>query len=432
MRYVGGETDGVTSVEVVTNGTLSGTVVLPDERNPEAFDAIGRETFLLRGRTLADFINKTKTEKWKALVEILGLDAIESLREDLQRARNELRKGSKAAEEQVRIYERTLTSGSEKVTRDSILSNLQQICGLLNVDPPRSLDQVDNPEWLTAAIGASAGVSETSDRESVLAEIKALSPPAFDRRAVEAWNQLVSSERAQLLPRAALVREAKRLFETGSFDKGRCPLCGQAVDDKSLARRIEAALVEVMEASRDLEHVRDPVAQQADDLEAAHDKRRSIQNRARAMALDLSPLPDIPYDGLRDCIAARAPVEIDTITNSLSELRKWDRATAAVARKASNPEPSSRDTQLVMLAGLCQQVNAWRVAEKKVTRARRAMELVERVFNPARRRHQQLRRRAPRAAGGAPGRRVLRVAAHRADARSAVLRTPVPPGPVLA
>ena len=52
------------------------------EMGPEGFQAIRRETFLLRGRTLADFINKTKTEKWKALVEILGLDAIERLRED--------------------------------------------------------------------------------------------------------------------------------------------------------------------------------------------------------------------------------------------------------------------------------------------------------------------------------------------------------------
>jgi hypothetical protein len=136
-----------------------------------------------------------------------------------------------------------------------------------------------------------------------------------------------------------------------------------------------------MEASRDLEHARDPVAQQADDLQAAHDKRLSIQNRARAMELDLSPLPDIPYAGLRDCIAALAPVEIDTITNSLSELRKWDRAAGAVVRRASSPEPSSRDTQLVMLAGLCQQVNAWRMAERKVTRARKAVELVERFFN---------------------------------------------------
>jgi hypothetical protein len=34
-----------------------------------------------------------------------------------------------------------------------------------------------------------------------------------------------------------------------------------------------------------------------------------------------------------------------------------------------------------MLAALCQQVNAWRLAEQKATRARRALELAERVFD---------------------------------------------------
>ena len=59
-----------------------------------------------------------------------------------------------------------------------------------------------------------------------------------------AWNDLVSSDRARLLPRASLVREAKRLFEARSIEEGRCPLCGQKVDEKALARRIESALVE--------------------------------------------------------------------------------------------------------------------------------------------------------------------------------------------
>ncbi len=136
MCYVGGQGDSVTSVEIHTNGTLGGTVVFPDERNPEILHAIRRETFLLRGRTLADFINKTKTEKWKALVEILGLDAIESLREDLQRARNELRKLSKAADDEVRTYRRALASGSEEVSDETVLANLQQICTMLGVDPP--------------------------------------------------------------------------------------------------------------------------------------------------------------------------------------------------------------------------------------------------------------------------------------------------------
>ena len=134
--YVGGQGDGVTAVEVFTNGTLGGKIAFTDERNAETLHAVRRETFLLRGRTLADFINKTKTEKWKALVEILGLDAIENLREDLQRARNELRKLSKAGDEEVRTYRRALGSGSEEVSDEIVLANLQQICTMLGVDPP--------------------------------------------------------------------------------------------------------------------------------------------------------------------------------------------------------------------------------------------------------------------------------------------------------
>jgi energy-coupling factor transporter ATP-binding protein EcfA2 len=381
VRYVGGESNSATSVEVATNGTLGGKVVLPDERDAETFRAIRRETFLLRGRTLADFINKTKTEKWKALVEILGLDAIEGLREDLQRARNELRKASKSAEDEVLSYQRALAAGSGDVTRDSVLENLQQICRMLGVDPPQSLEQVVEPSWLAAAVGASAVAAEASGRQTLLAEIKTLSAPAVDRRAMEAWNTLVGSDRARLLPRASLVREAKRLFETGSIkDDGRCPLCGQKVDVGNLARNIEGALVEVMEASRDLERVREPVVQHAEDLEAAHDKRTSIHDRARAAELELPPPPDLSHIGLKGCVDALAPVEIEIVTRALSDLRKWDRAAAAAARKASAPEPSTRDTQLIMLAALCQQVNAWRLAEKKAGRARRALGLAERVF----------------------------------------------------
>jgi energy-coupling factor transporter ATP-binding protein EcfA2 len=381
VSYVGGERGEATSVEVFTNGTLGGKVVIPDERSVETFQAMRRETFLLRGRTLADFINKTKTEKWKALVEILGLEAIENLREDLQRARNELRKLSKAGDEEVRAYRRALASGSDEVSDDMVLGSLQQICTMLGVDPPRTLDQVVDPSWMTAVVGASAAVSKGSDRERLLAEIKTLSPPALDRRAVDAWNELVSSDRAKLLPRASLVREAKRLFETGSTDKGRCPLCGQKVDDNSLAQSIERALADVMAASRDLESVRDSVAQLADDLEAAHDLRLSIHSRAGGMELGLPAVPEMPHALPRVSVETLTPLDIDAIASAMSDLRKWDRSAGTIAGKAAPEEPSARDTQLVMLAALCQQVNAWRLAEKKATRARGALEIAERVFD---------------------------------------------------
>src|SRR6478736_3852976 len=193
VRHVGGDGDGVTSVEVLTSGTLGGKVVFPDERTPDMFGALRRETFLLRGRTLEDFINKTKTEKWKSLVEILGLDAIVSLREDIQRARNDLRKTSKAADEEVRDYRRALAAGADTVTEAAVLANLQQICRMLRVKSPQSLDQVIEPSWITAAVGASASVSASSDRESLLTEINALGTPDFDKEVFAAWNALVSS-----------------------------------------------------------------------------------------------------------------------------------------------------------------------------------------------------------------------------------------------
>jgi energy-coupling factor transporter ATP-binding protein EcfA2 len=381
VRYVGGDNDSTTSVEVLTSGTLGGKVVLPDERTPDMFQELRRETFLLRGRTLADFINKTKTEKWKALVEILGLDAIEDLREDLQKARNELRKAAKSAEEEVRVYRRALSAGADAVTEETVLANLQQICGMLGVTPPQSLDKVVEPSWITAALGASASVAASSDRENLVSEINALGTPEFDKDAFAAWNALVSSDRARQLPRASLVREAKRLLEAQSIDAGRCPLCGQKVDQKMLARRIESALGEMIEATRDLERFRDPILEQADGLESAHELRQSIYDRARDLQLEIPPVPAQPDTTIREQVDALAPVAIDAIRSHLSDVGRWDKAAVKLARQIAPAKTGTRDSQLVMLSALCQQINAWQQAERKNGRAQRALTLAETVFD---------------------------------------------------
>jgi len=381
VRHVGGDGEGATSVEVLTSGALGGKVLFPDERTPDTFEALRRETFLLRGRTLADFINKSKTEKWKALVEILGLDEIESLREDLQRVRNDLRKASKTAEEEVRVYRRALSSGGDTVSEETVLTNLRQICELLGVEPPQSLNQVAEPSWITSAVGASASVSSSSGRENLAAEIGALKAPDFSKSVFDGWNALVVSDRARQLPRASLVREAKRLFETEAIEAGRCPVCGQKVDQKALARKIESALAEVMEASRDLERFRDPILEQADGLESAYDLRDAIYERVLALDLDIPSVPTRSDTRIHDQVSALAPVDVNAITAFLSEVRRWDKSAAKLAKQISAPEPSERDNQLMMLAALCQQIRAWQQAETKNARAKRAVTLAERVFD---------------------------------------------------
>ena len=220
---------------------------------------------------------------------------------------------------------------------------------------------------------------EGSEREGLLAEIKTLTAPAFDRRAIEAWNHLATSGRANSSARVAGARGQTPTTRDGaSGDIARCVARPSTI---RLAREIERALVEVMEASRDLERFRDPVVQQADDLEAAHARRFAIHDRAGSMDLELPPPPDLPLAALRSHVEALASIDVEEITRAVSEIRKWDRSAGAAARKVSPPKPSTRDTQLVMLAALCQQVNAWRVAEQKAVRARRALDLAERVFD---------------------------------------------------
>ena len=100
------------------------------------------------------------------------------------------------------------------------------------------------------------------------------------------------------------------------------------------------------------------------------------------MDLELPPVPDIPLAALRSNVEALASIESDAISKrgggdpqvGPGRWLRWP-------KKPSPAKPSTRDTQLVMLAALCQQVNAWRVAEQKATRARRALDLAERVFD---------------------------------------------------
>jgi hypothetical protein len=65
----------------------------------------------------------------------------------------------------------------------------------------------------------------------------------------------------------------------------------------------------------------------------------------------------------------------------VTEVRKWDTAAAKVAREAPAPPADTRDTRLVMLAALCEQIRGWLQAEARASRAARAVTLADRVFD---------------------------------------------------
>jgi DNA repair exonuclease SbcCD ATPase subunit len=369
-----GAGDGETSVEVATSGALGGKVSFPDERAPEAFGVAARETFLLRGRTLADFINKSKTEKWKALAELLGLDAVEALRQDLQKARGDIRKRVKLAEEKITSARRSIAADDAALTEESVLATLQEICRGLGVSEPDSLASVADPSWI-AAVGGTGGGPGAPRLETLVSSAAALRAPAVDEKPIRAWNQLLASPKGADLSRLALFREADALLASAAAAKG-CPLCGQAMPAAKLAARVKDTLSGLVEATRELEKAREGVQAWRDSFAAALDARRAVFEQARALKVTLDEPPAPSPAPARD-----EPIDLEGLRALSKLVEVWDvGARAALQAKAPAASPT-RQSQLAMLAVICEHVRAWRGAAAELLRARKALELAERVYD---------------------------------------------------
>src|SRR5206468_9994941 len=92
-------------------------------------------------------------------------------------------------------------------------------------------------------------------------------------------------------------------------------------------------------------------------------------------------VPSLPEAGLTDAVAALAPIDLAVVTAFASEIREWDRATQRICKESTSAPAPTRESQLVMLAALCQHIATWRAAERKAARAARARDLAEAVFD---------------------------------------------------
>jgi energy-coupling factor transporter ATP-binding protein EcfA2 len=374
IKNLGPAGGGETAVELVTSGGLGGRAVYPDERGAEAFGVASRETFLLRGRTLADFINKTKTEKWKALAELLGLDAVELLRQDLQRARSDIKKQVKAAEERIEAAARAIGAGDGKVSEDSVLQSLQQICRGLGVDVPDSLERVADPAWIAgiAGVGESTSVPRL---EALTAAVAGLGPVEVDLDPIRGWNDLVSSEGTKDLARLTLFKDADALLAS-SPAPDRCPLCSQAVDGKKLSSHVREVLGGLLEASREMERIGEDARSCLDTLGAASETRRAIVAQAKALRIELPRIPSVAA-----ALDARGPIDLAPLEALASEIERWDRAAREEVAKSAPASGGTRQSQLGLLAALLEQIRVWRAAQKDLVQAKKAYDLADRIYD---------------------------------------------------
>ncbi len=373
VRHVGARKEQVTAVDVVTDGALAGRAEFPDTPNPKAIELASRETFLLRGRTLADFINKSKTEKWKSMAEILGLDGVDNLRGDLQRVRTELRKRDKAASTALAECEKALNQG-EELSEEVLLKGLKQICAGLGLEAPRTLERIADPSWVAGLMGQSAGRGE-AQRDALLAELR--EPPALGWPAQHAarWNELVATDE---LARVGLLERGSALLEQSG--DASCPLCGQEIDRKALAAGIKERLGALAENAAEVESVRSELADAASTLSAAAELREGLRLRTGLLGIELPAPPSAPASALLESLETESELDLTPIEDFVNEIEQWDEQARAIGGGTEAAESKASQDQLTMLLQLCQQIQAWRDAIETAATAARARELVDKVY----------------------------------------------------
>lgn len=387
IRHLGAAPDSATTVTVETTGELGGTIVHPARGSSKARDVGSQETFLLRGRTLADFINKPKAKKWQAIAEILGLEAVDQLRLDLQRARNELR--TAASEERLRLeaVEAPLRRLIPDLSEARLLQELQHRCDRVAVMAPENLDAVCSGSWAPAILEPDDGSAalRAIDIRTLADELRVAIRLGAAGDAIAVWNDHVTRESRQLGARLAVLRAADRFLEANTETR-ECPVCGSPVNAAELVRRVESLLKE-LERERDAAHRAESELQgvvQA--VENAEAQRARQLGEARRLGIDLPPLPRSPGPVLRAAFEAREPLSLRVITEYADALGEWRRQ--AVARlEAEAPVPTDpREALLVEIGMMSEQARSWRAAMSHTSRAERASNLADAVFSVYQRR----------------------------------------------
>ncbi|MGH9388343.1 MAG: hypothetical protein ACRD1Z_01935, partial [Vicinamibacteria bacterium] len=318
--------------------------------------------------------NKTKTEKWKALAELLGLDAVELLRQDLQRARSDIKKQVKAAEERIEAAARAIGAADGKLSEDSVLQSLQQICRGLGIDVPDSLQKVADPAWIAGVAGAGE-ITSAPKVEALAAAVAGLGLFEADLDSIRAWNALVSAEGTKDLARLTLFKDADALFSQSPAPE-RCPLCSQAVDGRKLSSQVREVLGGLLESSREMERLGDEARSCLDTMGAASETRRAIVAQAKALRIELPSIPSVVA-----ALDGQAPIDLAPLEAFASEIDRWDRTAREEVAKSAPASGDTRQSQLGLLAALLEQIRIWRFAQKDLVQGKKAYDLAGRIYD---------------------------------------------------
>lgn len=369
IRHIGASTADTTYVELETTGGKY------RQEYPASTPAlVTQDTLLLRGRTLSDFVNKSKGEKWKALAEILGLEDVEGLRLDLQRVRNDLKSKADDADVASVVSAKALESqGMKKPYLGDVFAEAVNVCQRSGIPPAKSTEELLDQSWLENLKGVTAEAQRHTRLEKLRSELEPNATPQQDARsAVDRWQEalaLPSTEAARLrLFRAAVPLVNKHETRT-------CPLCGQTVDANDLSSSIEAVVAEIGAAAKEFEESEREIRQLIDELHSGSRHRLKVRALALADGVALNAPPVVPAD-LVAAVDERRTLKLSAVTDVADLFREWDQAARLELSKTFIAPEFQEVVQLGVLVGHARDFVARNETAQVTRRAAKQADLV--------------------------------------------------------
>ncbi|HXF52377.1 MAG TPA: AAA family ATPase [Dehalococcoidia bacterium] len=387
IRHSGARPELETRVEVQTDGNLSG-FISRSHTSPNHVKAVGKsELFLLRGRTLAEFVDKTKAEKWQVLAELLGLEEIDRLRLDLQKVRNELDAAVQRWRNELHRRENALKMPSDgAVSENTILQAFRQHCEQAGITPPRSLDDALSPTWIQQAIPTASREEKAARLQNLANNVQAILGDTADTSRLQDWNQFVAQTGNVDSARIDLLKAADRLIGSGHARNDECPLCHQPFTLASLQSNILRELQALEQARQALDAARRLVVQPLETIRGWHAAFSRIRKEAEEERISLPALPPDMTKSLEAAIDRVEALDIEVVDGLAKQLKDWGSKTLQSIRAAIPAPTSNRDRALIAIGTLQEAAKQWREAARELDNATAALALADRLHSTYQRR----------------------------------------------
>lgn len=334
-----------------------------------------RESFILRGRTLAQFVESSKGEKFKALSSLLGLGPVEKLRQDLYNARNALDGEHTNAQARLAGAEASLGRVCPTLTEAGLLREIQETAAVVGISLPESLMAALDTNWMSSFQERDSQVKRVSTMQDLAAKLR--DAPVVSLIALRAWNA-TASRMSEERPVLLMLRAGAQMMGAGQrLDV--CPLCRRPIDHLELEHRIVTTLSDMEISARALERAERGLRQVIAEMRTAWNLNEQARESAVRLGLSVHELPSSPVPALEAAQNLGAVVNDGEVQGSLTALAEWRRQVSA-AVIAATPVLGQGDQALGKLFSLVSQGRAWINCRKDASKAGVARSLAQMIY----------------------------------------------------